>query len=80
MTCTKCSQIIHRVRIIDGEEYCISCAPFIPPLVLSHVKSHYGSFKGTVAHLNDIRARKYDYDSGKTFRENPKKEYVWLSN
>ena len=80
MTCELCKHTIYKARIVDGKDYCKPCAPSITPGVGLFVRAAYGSFKGTTAHLNDIRSRKYDHASHTTYREQPKRSYTWLNS
>ncbi len=38
MTCTECRREVHRVRVIRGQDYCLSCQPKIA-LDLSFLKT-----------------------------------------
>lgn len=75
MECIECNTTIYRARIVDGKDYCRDCAPALTPLLLSGVRAVYGNFKGTKAHLNDIRSRKLSEDKT-VYREKPSRSYL----
>lgn len=80
MTCETCTHIIYRARIVNGKDYCTLCAPCLTPGVGLFIRAAYGTFKGTTAHLNDIRSRKFDQATNTTYREEPKRSYSWLNS